>query len=145
MKYVYSAASNSFYPLTLKESYEDDGEWPVDGVEVDDTVFTEFQNPPPGKIRIAGENGFPSWADIPPPTKEELIQIAEADRQRRIDAANNFMNSKQWPGKAAIGRLKGDELVQYNLWLDYLYALEAVDTSRAPNIKWPTPPGGQAS
>ncbi len=30
------------------------------------------------------------------------------------------MNSKQWPGKAAIGRLKGEELAQYNLWLDYL-------------------------
>lgn len=58
---------------------------------------------------------------------------------------NNFMNSKQWPGKAAIGRLKGDELVQYNLWLDYLDALEAVDTSSAPDIKWPTPPGEQAS
>ncbi|WP_204528018.1 tail fiber assembly protein, partial [Citrobacter cronae] len=31
--------------------------------------------------------------------------------------------------KAAIGRLKGDELAQYNLWLDYLDALEALDTS----------------
>ncbi|MBJ9856872.1 tail fiber assembly protein [Citrobacter freundii] len=81
----------------------------------------------------------------PPPTKEELIAAAEYERQCRIDAANDLMNSKQWPGKAAIGRLKGDELVQYNLWLDYLDALEAVDTSSAPDIKWPTPPGEQAS
>lgn len=50
------------------------------------------------------------------------------------------MNAKQWPGKAAIGRLKGDELAQYNLWLDYLDALEAVETSRAPDINWPVPP-----
>ncbi|MEX5804555.1 tail fiber assembly protein [Citrobacter freundii] len=81
----------------------------------------------------------------PPPTHEELLLAAENERQRRIDAANNFMNSKQWPGKAAIGRLKGDELTQYNLWLDYLDALEAVDTSSAPDIKWPTPPVEQAS
>lgn len=46
--------------------------------------------------------------------------------------------------KAAIGRLKGEELAQYNLWLDYLDALELVDTSGAPDIKWPTPPAVQA-
>ncbi|WP_250205575.1 tail fiber assembly protein, partial [Escherichia coli] len=47
-------------------------------------------------------------------------------------------------GKAAIGRLKGEELAQYNLWLDYLDALELVDTSSAPDIEWPTPPAVQA-
>ncbi|MQK17566.1 hypothetical protein EI013_03255 [Escherichia coli] len=30
--------------------------------------------------------------------------------------------------------------MQYNSWLDYLDALEAVDTSSAPDINWPTPP-----
>ncbi|HAU8789027.1 TPA: tail fiber assembly protein, partial [Escherichia coli] len=29
---------------------------------------------------------------------------------------------------------------QYNDWIDYLDALEAVDTSSAPNIHWPTTP-----
>ncbi|CAI6211452.1 recombinase family protein [Escherichia coli] len=43
-----------------------------------------------------------------------------------------------------IGRLKGEELAQYNLWLDYLDALELVDTSGAPDIEWPTPPAVQA-
>ncbi|OZU14665.1 hypothetical protein CCO49_23710 [Salmonella enterica subsp. arizonae serovar 47:z4,z23:-] len=50
------------------------------------------------------------------------------------------MNSKQWPGKVAIGRLKGDELVQYNFWLDYLDEVTAVDTSTAPDISWPPVP-----
>lgn len=31
------------------------------------------------------------------------------------------------------------------LWLNYLDALESVDTSSAPDIEWPIPPGGQAS
>lgn len=43
-----------------------------------------------------------------------------------------------------MGRLKGDALTQYGLWLDYLDALEAVDTSSAPNIVWPTQPDSQA-
>ncbi|EMG5650156.1 tail fiber assembly protein [Citrobacter freundii] len=80
----------------------------------------------------------------PPLTHEELIQAAEFEREYRIDSANEFMNNKQWPGKAAIGRLKDSELTKYNLWLDYLDALEAVDTSSAPDINWPTPPGEQA-
>lgn len=73
------------------------------------------------------------------------VAAAESDKQDRIDQANTYINGKQWPGKAAIGRLKGDELAQYNLWLDYLDALEAVDTSSAPDINWPTTPGEQAS
>lgn len=73
------------------------------------------------------------------------VAAADAEKQARISQANEYMNSKQWPGKAVIGRLKGEELAQYNLWLDYLDALEAVDTSSSPDIKWPTPPGEQAS
>lgn len=61
-------------------------------------------------------------------------------RQQLIDEANVYINKRQWPGKAAIGRLKADELERYNLWLDYLDALEVVDTSSAPNINWPDPP-----
>ncbi|WP_432467031.1 tail fiber assembly protein [Enterobacter roggenkampii] len=140
MKYIYDTKTNAFYPVDLKDIYTESGQWPENGKEVDEDTFSEFQNPQPGKIRVAGEDGLPAWADIPPPTKEDLIAAAENERQSRIDAANDFMNRKQWPGKAAIGRLKGDELAQYNLWLDYLEALEAVDTSSAPDINWPVPP-----
>lgn len=68
------------------------------------------------------------------------IKLAEAEKQKLIDQANTYMNGKQWPGKAAIGRLKGEELAQYNLWLDYFDELEAVDISTAPNIIWPERP-----
>ena len=95
-------------------------------------------------VDIAGDDGYPAWADIPPPTHEQLVAIADAEKQSLIDQANEYINSKQWPGKASIGRLKGEELVQYNLWLDYLDALELVDTSSAPDIEWPTPPAVQA-
>lgn len=68
------------------------------------------------------------------------VATAEAEKQSAIDQANDYMNSKQWPGKAAMGRLKDTEKEQYNLWLDYLDALEAVDTSSAPDINWPVAP-----
>ncbi|EKA0078198.1 tail fiber assembly protein [Salmonella enterica] len=138
---MYAYANNSFYPLSMREAYEASGSWPAEYVEVDGAVFMEFSaTPPDGKIRGTGDDGMPSWVDITPPTQEEIIAEADREKQHRIDTANEFMNSKQWPGKAAIGRLKGDELAQYNLWLDYLDALEAVDTSSAPDINWPVPP-----
>lgn len=68
------------------------------------------------------------------------VVSAEAQKLQLIDQANIYMNSKQWPGKAAMGRLTDSEKTKYNAWLDYLDALEAVDTSSAPDINWPTPP-----
>ncbi|EKS9219641.1 tail fiber assembly protein [Citrobacter freundii] len=72
--------------------------------------------------------------------KESAISAAENKIRLLINEATEYINSRQWPGKAAIGRLKSNELAQYNLWLDYLDALETVDTSSAPDVNWPTPP-----
>ncbi|HAU5700560.1 TPA: hypothetical protein JD339_26810 [Citrobacter freundii] len=72
--------------------------------------------------------------------KESAISAAENKKRLLINEATEHINSKQWPGKAAIGRLKGDELAQYNLWLDYLDALDVVDTSNPTDIAWPEKP-----
>ncbi|WP_370613167.1 tail fiber assembly protein [Citrobacter portucalensis] len=134
MKIFYSPSLNGFLLEQTAEEY--DGE---DLTEVSQDVYHQFIAGSETQIMVAGNSG-PVWQDAPGPTQEELTQAAEYERQRRIDVANDFMNRKQWPGKAAIGRLKGDELAHYNLLLDYLYALEAVDTSSAQDINWPVPP-----
>nr|CAA25947.1 unnamed protein product [Escherichia coli] len=71
-------------------------------------------------------------------THDDEVRDANFQKQMLISDATDFINSRQWQGKAALGRLKEDELKQYNLWLDYLEALELVDTSSAPDIEWPT-------
>lgn len=99
-------------------------------------------------------NGFTTAAPVTPYDKwngsqwvtdadvQHAADVAAADTEKnsRIDQTNDYINSKQWPGKAALGRLKDAEKVQYNMWLDYLDALEAVDTSSAPDINWPESP-----
>lgn len=138
--YFYSSKSNAFYPSALKDDYHSANSWPDDCVEVDDSVYLEYSaTPPVGKIRVA-KDGMPAWVDVPPPTREELVANTEAEKRHRIDQANDYMNGKQWPGKAALGRLKGDELVRYNEWLDYLDALEAVDSTTDAEIIWPEQP-----
>lgn len=77
---------------------------------------------------------------VPEKTKDEIEAEAEHQKQALIDQANDHINSRQWPGKAVMGRLSDTEKEQYNTWLDYLDALYAVDTSAAPDIDWPVAP-----
>lgn len=140
-QYVYSPSMNAIYPLALKSDYENAGSWPSDTIEISDEMALEFMgNPPEGKIRAPGEDGYPSWVDKPEPTHEEQVAIAKVEKSTRIYNANDYMNSMQWPGKAVLGRLSDAEKAQYNAWLDYLDALYAVDTSTAPHIDWPVEP-----
>ncbi len=36
-------------------------------------------------------------SNLPPLSHEEEVEVADAQRQFRIDEANDYMNSKQWP------------------------------------------------
>lgn len=132
---LFSAKENAFYDSEINA-----GGIPADAIEITDELWMAMINGRVGKILSSDENGMPTVIDPPPPTLEQLITAADAQKQRLLVQANEYMNSKQWPGKAAIGRLKTDELAQYNLWLDYLDALEAIDTSTAPDIEWPVSP-----
>lgn len=140
-QYIFSAKNNEIIPISLKELYVFAETWPDDAAEIPDDVAFEFLSPvPAGKMRSVGDGGLPCWVDLPALTQDQKIAIAEQDKKRRINVANDYMNSRQWPGKAAIGRLKGDELASYNSWLDYLEELEALDTSSGLNPSWPEDP-----
>lgn len=139
MNYLYSASGNLFYVEEWESDYGKN--WPLDCVDVTETQFHEFTDEPPaGKMRVSGDDGLPCWGDIPPPTHEEKVAVSEVEKQSRIDQANAYMNGRQWPGKAAMGRLTDVERSQYNDWLDYLDALEEVNISTAPNVIWPEKP-----
>ncbi|HCQ3743454.1 TPA: tail fiber assembly protein, partial [Escherichia coli] len=71
------------------------------------------------------------------------VGAAEAQRQSLIDAAMASISLIQL--KLQAGRkLTQAETTRLNAVLDYLDALEMVDTSSAPDIEWPTPPEVQA-
>ncbi|EKC0320059.1 tail fiber assembly protein [Escherichia coli] len=71
------------------------------------------------------------------------VGAAEAQRQSLIDTAMASISLIQL--KLQAGRkLTQAETARLNAVLDYLDALEMVDTSSAPDIEWPTPPAVQA-
>nr|EKU4003795.1 tail fiber assembly protein [Morganella morganii] len=91
-----------------------------------------IMTPDPGKKQPM------KWVPIPPPTKDQLIEQAETQKQYLIAEVNAETQLLQT--KLALGRIKDNEKALLNAWLDYLDELEAVDVSTAPDIIWPVKP-----
>lgn len=139
--YIWDAKNIRLLAYLLEDEYKAAGMWPKNGLDVSDEVSTEFAGQSPvGKKLGVGSDGMPAWVELPPPSHEQLVAQADAEKQARINQANAYINNKQWPGKAAMARLKDEEKTQYNAWLDYLDELETVDTSASPDIDWATSP-----
>ena len=100
---MFTAQGIMLFPVDMIDKYKSEG-WDLsDAKEVNQNIISEFMaEPPQGKSRITGDDGLPAWADIPPPTHEELIGNYESERQLLINRANEYMNSKQWPSKAIL-------------------------------------------
>lgn len=80
---------------------------------------------------------------IPPPVADqdpsELIANADAEKQNRLSYATNKI--VVWQTKLLMGRtLTDSEPAKLNAWMDYIDAVQAIDTSTAPDIKWPENP-----
>lgn len=141
VKYFFSPSLNLLYCDINRSAYETAGSWPEDAREITRAVFTEFAGTPPtDKVRSADPDRVPVWADMPQPEHAELVARADAQKTARIADASAYINTQQWPGKAALGRLSDADKKQYVKWLDYLDALTAIDTTEAPDINWPEIP-----
>lgn len=138
-KYKYSASTNLRYLVSLLPEYSNPQELPADMIDITDDIAEEYfdKTPPPGKMRSAGLNGLPVWTEIPAPSREELINHAEHEKQRRIDEAMQSVSVIKL--KLQAGRKLTDiETIKLNQTLDYIDAVEDTDTSTAPEINWPT-------
>lgn len=76
--YLYSASTNSFYPISMRKDYEKAGTLPNNLIEVNDDVFNEFSQNKDGFYRSSNESGYPTWVEIPPPTQQEIDAEKEA-------------------------------------------------------------------
>ncbi|EIN1870731.1 tail fiber assembly protein [Salmonella enterica subsp. enterica serovar Banana] len=137
--YVFSAKKNAFFPIALKAAYEQSGTWPDDGIEIDGSIADDFmQEPPEGKVRGVDENGYPVWLDIPLPSPEELVADAESKRGVLLNEAQSTISL--WQTELQLGIISDDDKASLIMWMKYIQALNAVDTSTAPDIEWPVKP-----
>ncbi|MEG0100324.1 MAG: tail fiber assembly protein [Hafnia sp.] len=137
-KYIYDAKTNAFYPLEMKGNYESAGMWPQKGVEVDEDVFASFQESVPGKIRSADKDGYPVWGDAPEPSAEQLIAMAEQQKSALLVEAQATISL--WQTELQLGIISDEDKASLIAWMSYIKAVQAVDTSAAPDINWPEKP-----
>lgn len=128
MKIFYSKNKPGFY-------IKDVSVVPKDAKEISEQVWQDLLNG-----QTAGK--VIDFSDDPPTIKDRKLEKYDliVERQQRINIANKYISSRQWPSKIMLGRLNDEEKSEFNRWLDYLDELEAVDTSTAPEITWPNSP-----
>lgn len=140
MKYIYSAEKNAFFPVGLRDAYESTNSWPEDGVDADEQLFAEFTSPKEGKMRVPGPDGLPAWADIPPPTTEQLLEYVERERAQLLAYADNV--TADWRTELALGDISDTDKAKLSLWMAYKRDVKAVNAADAilNNFLWPARP-----
>lgn len=132
MKVFYSASQNGFY--------DDNQTLPADAVEIAESLRTELitaQNA--GGVIRPGSNGMPviipSADYVPELTEEEQRWFAESKKQSLLSEATTRIGPLQ--DAVDLGEATDDEATQLLAWRKYRVLLMRVDTSKAPDIKWP--------
>lgn len=142
MRYKFSPSLNLFFYEDGLQQFTEAGWVLSDLVDVTEAQFIEFQadRSSEGKVRSVNTDGTPCWADLPAPSHEELVALAEIQRQSLVDAANAIIGENQWPSRLQLGRITDEDKAKFIRMLDYLDALSAIETSQAPDINWPELP-----
>ncbi|HHA2226125.1 TPA: tail fiber assembly protein [Enterobacter ludwigii] len=142
MRYKFSPSLNLFFYEGGLRQFTEAGWELSDLVDVTEAQFIEFQadRSNEGKVRLVNSEGMPYWADLPAPSHDELVALAEIQRQSLVDVANAIIGQNQWPSRLQLGRITDEEKAKFVRILDYLDALSAVETSQAPDINWPELP-----
>lgn len=131
-------------PTFIPEAWRNDGtyteeNWPVDAVLLTEEETSEFWmvSPPDGK-KLGVIDSKPAWVDIPPPSQDELIMAAERKREFLLREAQETISF--WQTELQLGIISDEDKASLIAWMNYIKAVQAVDTSKAPDITWPTPP-----
>ena len=137
MGYVYRASTGGFYCDELEAEYRKAGTWPGFFVRVSDEDYRNLmEGLSQGKIVVPNKQCYPVLQERPAPTRDEIIAEAEEKRRALIESALqsvSIIQLKQMNGRS----LTEKEVTRLNDVLDYIDALEAIETDVAPDIHWP--------
>lgn len=126
----YCALNNGFYGDNTP-----DGKIPGSVVHIsDDEGQRILDSQINGRIQ-PDDNGFPVLAPYPQLTKDEQQERAEQKRQTLKSVADTEISWRQDAVDAGIAT--EEETAALSEWKKYRVLLMRVDTSKAPDIKWP--------
>lgn len=136
--HVFSPTNLAFYATILRDTYDANGSWPADAVEVSSFVWSQYIGvPPDGKMLGADpQSGQPIWVDLPappPPTQAQAAAIMLATGIQIASATNPTLDGT-YPCDATSGSQEGSLLaaISAGLTLPNNVAIR-VDTSGQPH------------
>ncbi|WP_228006357.1 tail fiber assembly protein [Morganella morganii] len=91
----------------------------------------------PGKVKEIDEKEALLIAN-PPPTKEQLIEQAEQQKQALIAEASQ--KTQLWQTQLMLGIITEEDKASLKEWMLYVQKVQAADVSAAPDIIWPVKP-----
>lgn len=131
---IYYFSDGLFYP-----SNEEYREIPANAIPVTAEGFSKAMNRQPGESFTVDNDGTIAIIPVPPVTHEQ--QVAQAEYQRR-ELRANADSAIVWREDATEdGSATEEEAAALVEWRKYRVKLMRIDTSKAPDIEWPTPPG----
>ncbi|ELW9228739.1 tail fiber assembly protein [Morganella morganii] len=91
----------------------------------------------PGKVKEIDEKEALLIAN-PPPTKEQLTEQAEQQKQALIAEASQ--KTQLWQTQLMLGIITEEDKASLKEWMLYVQKVQAADVSAAPDIIWPVKP-----
>lgn len=67
-------------------------------------------------------------------------EVAAAERQKQALLTEAQQQITGWQTELQLGIISDDAKASLILWMNYIKAVQAVDTSKVPDINWPEPP-----
>lgn len=132
---LYSKLTGGFYDTEINGA-----DIPLDAVEITDDTWVDLLNgQAEGKIISPDENGYPVLTDPLPPSHEELVQMAENNRQRLLAHADSVM--LDWRTELMLGEISDDNKAKLSKWMAYKREVKSVDVTTDPgNVNLIIPP-----
>ena len=132
----YSASKNGFYFEEDKAAFIDGVGWPADAQIISNKWYQHLiAGQASGRQITANQYGQPIL--ITPPV--DYIGAADSEKTQRLAEATAKIAPLQ--DAVDLGIATDDEVAQLNAWKTYRVEVNRVDTSTAPDITWPVPPG----
>lgn len=131
---LYSKSASGFFPF-------DHPAIPDDAVGIEDAYYYELlDGQSAGKVITGDKKGYPVLADPPPPSKEELAEIALGQRDRVLATAALRIAPLQ--DAVDLDDASDEEVAALKKWKQYRVALNRLqDQEKFPSeINWPVAP-----
>lgn len=74
------------------------------------------------------------------PKKSHADEIADAVQKKNLQRLEAQNKISLWQTELQLGIISDDDKASLIAWMKYIQALNAVDTSAAPDIEWPVKP-----